>query len=310
VCSENNKLNGYNELRERVRERVLILFDTSQCSWCKLFYTKPFLCVKGSLHSNCFSFKELSKTERVDIQIGVKEWVWRAYEMVLRVEDQGVLSRCRKCGVLNPNPDKYVCWQCGEDLCCPEHKTSVLKYDIYDISGDYWKCRDSACRKKFSRCTICGQATLVRSNKHEQWECTHCYAFGPTPETVVEFNPEIFYKPKAFETDIDRKPHHAHADYPEPDNKLKNLTVNSAKSETTIITPNINFSFGEATKVSPSKLKLIDNRDQVDCPIKKEGGFPCPRCQYSVKTSQRAAFLNTTTWWYCQYPNQDKYVTP
>jgi hypothetical protein len=73
--------------------------------------------------------------------------------MVLRVADQDILSRCRHCGALNPNPEKYVCWQCGEDLCCPDHKASVLRYDIYDISGDYWKCGDSACRKKYSRCS-------------------------------------------------------------------------------------------------------------------------------------------------------------
>jgi hypothetical protein len=125
----------------------------------------------------------------------------------------------------------------------------------------------------------------------------------------MEFEPEMFFKPKATEADSDRKPYYALADYPQL-NSIKNLNVNSSEVDSTTIPPTINSHYIDAKKVSHGKLRLIDNRDEVDCPIKKEGGFPCPRCKYSVSTSRREEFLNTTTWWYCQYPNQDKFVTP
>jgi hypothetical protein len=50
-------------------------------------------------------------------------------------------------------------------------------------------------------------------------------------------------------------------------------------------------------------LRLIVDNGHADCPIKKDDGFPCPKCAYSISTSERKAFLNTTTWWYCAYPN-------
>ena len=43
--------------------------------------------------------------------------------MILRVQDHGVIKRCWRCGSLNPNPDKYVCWKCGKD--------SLSGYNIY-----------------------------------------------------------------------------------------------------------------------------------------------------------------------------------
>jgi hypothetical protein len=49
--------------------------------------------------------------------------------------------------------------------------------------------------------------------------------------------------------------------------------------------------------------KLIIDNCNIECPIKKDSGFPCPRCAYSVSTSETKAFLNTTTWWYCEYPD-------
>jgi curved DNA-binding protein CbpA len=52
-----------------------------------------------------------------------------------------------------------------------------------------------------------------------------------------------------------------------------------------------------------SSHRLIVDTDDVDCPIKKEGVFPCPSCAYSTSIFERKAFLNTTTWWYCEFPD-------
>ena len=49
--------------------------------------------------------------------------------------------------------------------------------------------------------------------------------------------------------------------------------------------------------------KLIVDNNHVNCPIKKDGGFPCPKCAYSISTSDIQVFLNTTTWWYCEHPD-------
>ena len=122
---------GNNESQIKLRERTLTLFNTCQCSWCKLFYTQPFLCVPGTLHSNCSFFKALSDQEKQVTQSEKRNWSWswRAIDMVLRVQDHGVLKRCWFCRSLNPNPDKYVCWKCGKD--------SLSGYNIYKTSSDF-----------------------------------------------------------------------------------------------------------------------------------------------------------------------------
>lgn len=122
---------GDNESQKKLQEQALRLFNTCQCSWCKLFYTQPFLCVPGTLHSNCSFFKELSEKERKEAQEEKRNWSWswRASDMILRVQDHGVLKKCRICGSLNPNPDKYICWKCGKD--------SLIRYDIYNYSSDF-----------------------------------------------------------------------------------------------------------------------------------------------------------------------------
>ena len=124
---------------------VLTLFQTSQCSWCRKFYTNEgFLCPFGRLQSNCAAFDELSKAEA---------WFWREArqellgprisEMMGQVTNKGTLSKCRylECGVLNPNPQKDACWKCGRTLSCPRHPGLILRYSI---EADIWRCPDTA----------------------------------------------------------------------------------------------------------------------------------------------------------------------
>jgi hypothetical protein len=122
---------GDTESQKKLQERALKLFNTCQCSWCRLFYTQPFLCVPGTLHSNCSFFKPLSEQERLTLQTEKRNWSWswRASDMILRVQDHGVIKRCWFCGSLNPNPDKYVCWKCGKD--------SLNSYNIHKIYSDF-----------------------------------------------------------------------------------------------------------------------------------------------------------------------------
>jgi hypothetical protein len=47
----------------------------------------------------------------------------------------------------------------------------------------------------------------------------------------------------------------------------------------------------------------IENIYEIHCPLRKTGDFPCPRCCYSQSESERKAYFNTITWWYCRYPN-------
>jgi ribosomal protein L37AE/L43A len=129
---------------ERQR-RYMSLFQTTQCSWCRKFYTQPFLCPFPLLHSNCVPFDRLTDKER-DVFLKDDTWWWRMQDMIVRVEEKGVLSRCRKCRYLNPNPEKDVCWNCGGTLTCPKHPKITLRYDI---DGDYWQCRLAACNKKY-----------------------------------------------------------------------------------------------------------------------------------------------------------------
>jgi hypothetical protein len=127
---------------------ILVLFNTSQCSWCNKFYTQPFLCVYGTLHSNCFFFERLSDNDR-NTKVEDARWWWRAIEMVRQVEEHGVLARCRKCGALNPNPEQYACWcGCGENsLTCPNCLGRIILK--YDISGDFWKCPKASDSRKY-----------------------------------------------------------------------------------------------------------------------------------------------------------------
>lgn len=133
---------------ERQRH-YMSLFQTTQCSWCKKFYTQPFLCPFPLLHSNCVAFVKLTEKERDEL-LRDDKWWWRMQDMIERVEEKGVLTRCRKssCLCLNPNPSirKDVCWNCGEPLTCPKHPEVLLRYDI---DGDYWRCRLQSHSRKY-----------------------------------------------------------------------------------------------------------------------------------------------------------------
>ena len=136
----------------RQQQWLLALFQTSQCSWCRKFYTnEPFLCPCGQLQSNCASFDKLSEIEG---------WWWREYkvqdymprivDMIRQVENKGIMAKCRdsKCGALNPNPNqqKATCWKCNKSLCCPQHPSLILRYKI---EGDYWECPLASHNQKF-----------------------------------------------------------------------------------------------------------------------------------------------------------------
>jgi curved DNA-binding protein CbpA len=121
---------------------TVVLFNSTQCSWCKKFYTeKPCLCPFNRLESSCLYFDELGVVER-DILLHDKKW-WSPMENMLRqVQNKGKMSRCRKCWALNPNPRVDVCWQCHESLCCPKHRHLKLDYNIETMS---WSCPDPCC---------------------------------------------------------------------------------------------------------------------------------------------------------------------
>ena len=124
------------------RQKYLILFMTSQCSWCRKFYTnEPFKCPYNTLHSNCAAFDELIEVigwwTRED---GCKKYEQRIFDMMQQVETKEIMTKCRdsKCGALNPNPQKPICWKCKKDTFhCPVHKSLVLRYNIEE---NYWKC--------------------------------------------------------------------------------------------------------------------------------------------------------------------------
>lgn len=151
---------------------ILALFQTSQCSWCRKFYTnEPFLCPFGQLQSNCASFDKLSEIEG---------WWWREYkgekhlpriaDMIRQVEDKGIMAKCRdsKCGALNPNPQKSTCWVCGKQtLCCPQHPSLILRYNIKE---DFWKCSLASHNQKFYKVI---EATLTDK------PCPKCSPYSP-----------------------------------------------------------------------------------------------------------------------------------
>jgi len=133
------------------RRNVLRIFQTTQCSWCRKFYTQPFLCPARKLRSNCISFDRLDKEERGRL-LEDEKWWWRMADMIQQVQDRGIMGKCRECGALNPNPQKSVCWHCGEDtLCCPHCQKRGQKLILrYNIEGEFWKCSNAACSKKFT----------------------------------------------------------------------------------------------------------------------------------------------------------------
>lgn len=134
---------------ERLRETIRT-FQTSQCSWCRRFYTQPFLCPYRRLQSSCVSFDRLGEEERRSL-LGDEKWWWRMADTLQRVQERGIMAKCREpgCFALNPNPQKAICWQCGRDsLRCPScREAPILRYD----SGkDFWKCPNASCSRKFA----------------------------------------------------------------------------------------------------------------------------------------------------------------
>lgn len=172
---------------ERLR-KVLRVFQGTQCSWCRKFYTQPFLCPYERLQSNCVSFGRVGQDERAQL-LGDEKWWWRMADMIQQVQDKGILGKCRtgECGALNPNPQKLTCWQCGrQTLCCPScREAPILRYDI---GGEFWKCASAGCGKKFvikpkrrvvepvfsqEICPECGN-NLLYDAKFELWRCQNC----------------------------------------------------------------------------------------------------------------------------------------
>lgn len=134
---------------ERLR-KVVRIFQTTQCSWCRRFYTQPFLCPYSRLQSNCVSFDRLGDEERRGL-LGDEKWWWRMVDMIQQVQERGIMAKCRECGALNPNPQKSVCWQCGKDtLRCPNPKCEAKPILRYYIKEDIWKCPNASCSKKFA----------------------------------------------------------------------------------------------------------------------------------------------------------------
>jgi len=130
------------------QRQAVRLFTTTQCSWCREFYTQPFLCPYGKLRSNCFAFKQVDEEERRGL-LSDENWWWRMKDMIWLVQERGIMTKCRErgCFALNPNPQKTKCWQCGSDsLRCPTCATLL----IYNIENDIWKCMRADCSKKFA----------------------------------------------------------------------------------------------------------------------------------------------------------------
>jgi ribosomal protein L37AE/L43A len=166
-------------------QSAMKLFQTAQCSWCKKFYTQPFLCPFRKLKSSCLSFDELDKQNRENY-LNDDKWWWRMKDMIQQVQDNGILGKCRLCGALNPNPQEYVCWQCGENsLCCPRCQESpILRYNI---QKNKWKCPNAGCGKEFAVnpkkqtlskeiCPVC-KKNLFYDSALLFWICNDCKAY-------------------------------------------------------------------------------------------------------------------------------------
>jgi ribosomal protein L37AE/L43A len=128
----------------------LTAFQSMQCSWCRRFFTQPFLCPhRSQLHSNCFFFVELSGEER-DKLLDDEKWWWQIVDLVRQTENNGVIKKCVQCGALNPNPDKLTCWKCSHSIYdrCPSCKLPTL---YFDLDANYWRCSNNYCSgRKFT----------------------------------------------------------------------------------------------------------------------------------------------------------------
>lgn len=130
------------------RREAIRLFQTTQCSWCRRFYTnEPFLCIPGRLQSNCIYIEKLKDEERTNL-LREDRWWWRMADMIQRVQEKGVMAKCRLCFALNPNPQKTTCWSCnGDGLLCPScNEKPFLRYSITE---NKWKCPNTYCNKSF-----------------------------------------------------------------------------------------------------------------------------------------------------------------
>jgi len=170
-------------------------FQSMQCSWCKRFFTQPFLCPHRKLHSNCFFFDRLSDEERGNL-LDSERWWWRIVDLVRQTESNGVIKKCVHCGVLNPNPEKLTCWNCGHSIYdqCPSCGLPTL---YFDLDTKYWRCSNNYCAgKRFDfekgrvrervkprprvsiekECPNCGHALYFDPVKR-LWECRLGHAF-------------------------------------------------------------------------------------------------------------------------------------
>ena len=130
--------------RYRVR---LTAFQSMQCSWCRRFFTQPFLCpYRLQLHSSCFFFDGLSAEERGKL-LDDDKWWWRIVDLVRRTENNGVIKKCAQCGALNPNPEKFTCWNCGRNIYdrCPNCGLPTLHFDL---DSNLWRCASARCYGK------------------------------------------------------------------------------------------------------------------------------------------------------------------
>jgi hypothetical protein len=130
------------------RKETIRLFQTTQCSWCRRFYTnEPFLCVPGKLQSSCFHLDRLTEEERKNL-LGEEKWWWRMADMLQAVEEKGIMAKCRLCFALNPNPQKLTCWSCnGDGLRCPS--CDAKPFLRYSTISSRWKCPNTYCNRSF-----------------------------------------------------------------------------------------------------------------------------------------------------------------
>lgn len=184
--------------RYRVR---LTAFQSMQCSWCRRFFTQPFLCPDRKLHSSCFFFDRLSDEER-DNFLDDEKWWWRIVDLVRWTENNGVIKKCVQCGALNPNPEKLTCWRCGHNIYdrCSNCGLPTLYFDL-DIN--LWRCSNAKCYgKEFifakgvrippeppsptrKKCPNCGY-DLYFDPVRNLWKCAHGHAFTPSQLDRIE----------------------------------------------------------------------------------------------------------------------------
>jgi hypothetical protein len=132
-----------------VPKKILVsleLFKTMQCSWCRTFFTQPFLCPHRKLQSNCVNLDKMDYEERERL-LESEKWWWRIWDMIRNVQEKGTMCKCKKCGALNPNPQnqKYYCWSCNKGTFLCLYCDVPLKYDI---DRDEWSCSNAGCPKR------------------------------------------------------------------------------------------------------------------------------------------------------------------